>query len=400
MKSSAYKFLIAAASAAAISACGGKQEEDMAALVDRCWDTALEQSMMLAENALSQEGRLPRTYEDGKLFTSDYHSWISGFFPGTLWELYEHWPENEELRKYAEEYTGRVMPAKDLTSTHDLGFMIFCSSGNAYRLTGEEKYRDAVLTAAESLASRYNAKTGVIMSWNPRGDWKYPVIIDNMMNLEMLMWAGRESGDSTLTDIALSHAETTLRNHFRDDFSSWHVVSYNPETGEAELKQTHQGYSDDSAWARGQAWALYGYTMMYRMSGRPEFLDQARGVADFIASHPNLPEDGIPWWDFDDPDIPNVPRDASAAAVMASAYLELSTLDKSADSQRWRAMAERQIRSLASPEYLAEPGTNGGFILKHSVGNMNKDSEVDVPLSYADYYFLEALGRLGKLMGK
>ena len=398
MKSRAYKFLIAAASAAAISACGGKQEEDMAALVDRCWDTALEQSMMLAENTLSQEGRLPRTYEDGKLFTADYHNWISGFFPGTLWELYEHWPENGELRKYAEEYTGRVMPAKDLTSTHDLGFMIFCSSGNAYRLTGEEKYRDVILAASQSLATRYNDRTGVIMSWNPNDKWKYPVIIDNMMNLEMLMWAGKETGDSSLVNIALSHAETTLRNHFREDGSSWHVVSYNPETGEAEVKQTHQGYSDDSAWARGQAWALYGYTMMYRLTGRQEFLDQARKTAAFIADNPNLPEDGIPWWDFDDPDIPNAPRDASAAAVMASAYLELSTLDKSADSQRWRALAEKQLRSLASPEYLAEPGTNGGFILKHSVGNLNKDSEVDVPLSYADYYFLEALGRLEKLL--
>lgn len=398
MKSSAYKILIAAASAAAISACGGKQEEDMAALVDRCWNTALEQSMMLAENALSQEGRLPRTYEDGKLFTADYHSWISGFFPGTLWELYEHWPENEELRKYAEEYTGRVMPAKDLTSTHDLGFMIFCSSGNAWRLTGEEKYRDVVLTAAESLASRFNGKTGVIMSWNPNETWKYPVIIDNMMNLEMLMWAGRETGDSSLVNIALSHAETTLRNHFREDGSSWHVVSYNPETGDVELRQTHQGYSDDSAWARGQAWGLYGYTMMYRLTGRQEFLDQARKIAAFIADNPNLPEDGIPYWDFDAPDIPDALRDASAGAIMASAFLELSTLDKSGDSGRWRALAEKQLRSLASPAYLAEPGTNGGFILKHSVGHLGKGSEVDVPLSYADYYFLEALGRLEKLL--
>ena len=210
--------------------------------------------------------------------------------------------------------------------------------------------------------------------------------------------AGRETGDSSLVNIALSHAETTLRNHFREDGSSWHVVSYNPETGDVELRQTHQGYSDDSAWARGQAWGLYGYTMMYRLTGRQEFLDQARKIAVFIADNPNLPEDGIPYWDFDAPDIPDALRDASAGAIMASAFLELSTLDKSGDSGRWRALAEKQLRSLASPAYLAKPGTNGGFILKHSVGHLGKGSEVDVPLSYADYYFLEALGRLEKLL--
>lgn len=392
------RIFIAAAALAAVSACGGNQEEELQALVDRCWDTALGQSMTLAESVLSEEGRLPRTFEDGKLQTADYHSWICGFFPGTLWELYEHYPDNAQLREYAEAYTERVFPAKDLTSTHDLGFMIFCSSGNAWRLTGDAEYRDVVLTAAESLATRFNGKTGVIMSWNPNKVWKYPVIIDNMMNLEMLMWAGRETGDSSLVNIALSHAETTLRNHFREDGSSWHVVSYNPETGDVELRQTHQGYSDDSAWARGQAWGLYGYTMMYRLTGRQEFLDQARKIAVFIADNPNLPEDGIPYWDFDAPDIPDALRDASAGAIMASAFLELSTLDKSGDSDRWRAFAEKQLRSLASPAYLAEPGTNGGFILKHSVGNMNKNSEVDVPLSYADYYFLEALGRLEKLL--
>ena len=367
-------------------------------MIDRCYDTALSQSMMLAESTSPLEGMLPRTFEDGELKTTDYCGWVCGFFPGTLWELYEHYPDNARLRGYAEEFTARVFPAKDMTSTHDLGFMVFCSSGNAWRLTGDTKYRDVILAASQSLATRYNGKTGVIMSWNPNDTWKYPVIIDNMMNLEMLMWAGKEAGDSSLVNIALSHAETTLRNHFREDGSSWHVVSYNPETGDVELKQTHQGYSDDSAWARGQAWGLYGYTMMYRLTGRQEFLDQARKIAVFIADNPNLPEDGIPYWDFDAPDIPDALRDASAGAIMASAFLELSTLDKSGDSDRWRTLAEKQLRSLASPAYMAEPGTNGGFILKHSVGHLGKGSEVDVPLSYADYYFLEALGRLEKLL--
>ena len=389
--------ILLAAAVATLPACKSESDQ-LNELIDKTFERAAEQSVSLAKDVLPEEGRFPRTYEDGQIRTADYHSWICGFFPGTLWELCEYYPDNEELRGYAEAFTERVAPAQWLTDTHDLGFMVFCSAGNAYRLTGDEKYKTMVENAAHSLATRFNPKTGVIMSWNPRGNWKYPVIIDNMMNLEMLMWAGEQEHNDTLTSIAISHAETTMHNHFRPDYSSYHVVSYNPETGEAEYHQTHQGYADDSAWARGQAWGLYGFTMMYRLTGKEEFLDQAKHIAAFIAGHPNLPEDGVPYWDFNAPDIPNAPRDASAAAVMASGFLELSTFDKGPDAERWKALAIRQLRSLAGTDYLAEPGTNGGFLLKHSVGNMNKNSEVDVPLSYADYYFLEALLRLKKLL--
>ena len=200
--------------------------------------------------------------------------------------------------------------------------------------------------------------------------------------------------------MADSHAQTTLRHHFRDDYSCYHVVSYDTLSGQPHFKGTHQGYADNSAWARGQAWALYGYTMMYRETGKTEYLEQARKVASYIKNHPNLPDDKIPYWDFDAPDIPAAPRDASAAAVMASGLIELSQLDKSKEGADWLELAEMQIRSLSSPEYLAEPETNGGFILKHSVGNYNKNSEVDVPLSYADYYYVEALLRLKKLQNE
>ncbi len=389
--------LLLAAAFAALPSCQSDKDE-LARLIDKTFERASEQSIALAEAVLPQEGRLPRTFEDGELKTADYRSWICGFFPGTLWELCEYYPDNAELRRYAEIYTDRVAPAQWLTDTHDLGFMVFCSAGNAYKVTGEEKYKTIVENAARSLATRFSEKTGVIMSWNPRGEWKYPVIIDNMMNLEMLMWAGKEMQDDTLLKIAQTHAETTLHNHFRPDYSSYHVVSYNPETGKAEFRQTYQGYADDSAWARGQAWGLYGYTMMYRLTGRQEFLDHAKHIAAFIAGHPNLPADGVPYWDFNAPDIPDAKRDASAAAVMASGFLELSTFDEGPDAARWKELAIKQIRTLASPEYLAGKGTNGGFLLKHSVGNMNKNSEVDVPLSYADYYFLEALLRLKKML--
>ena len=392
------KFTILLAAALAVLPSCKSEKDELAQLIDKTFERASSQSIALAEAVLPQEGRFPRTFENGEVKTADYRSWICGFFPGTLWELCEYYPDNAELRRYAEIYTDRVAPAQWLTDTHDLGFMVFCSAGNAYRLTGEEKYRTMVENAARSLSTRFSDKTGVIMSWNPRGNWKYPVIIDNMMNLEMLMWAGKEMQNDTLLNIAQTHAETTLRNHFRPDYSCYHVVSYNPETGEAEFKQTHQGYADESAWARGQAWALYGFTMMYRLTGRAEFLEQAKHVAAFIANHPNLPQDGVPYWDFNAPDIPYAKRDASAAAVMASGFLELSTFDKGEDAARWKALAIKQLRTLASPEYLAEKGTNGGFLLKHSVGNMNKDSEVDVPLSYADYYFLEALLRLRKML--
>jgi hypothetical protein len=333
------------------------------------------------------------------LKTVGYKSWVSGFFPGVLWYLYENDP-TEELKRYAELYTSRVEPAKNMTSTHDLGFMLYCSFGNGYRLTHDSTYLEVLKTGSKSLATRFNSKIGAINSWGARGKWQYPVIIDNMMNLEMLSFVAKKTGKESYMDMINAHAQTTLKQHFRPDNSCYHVVSYDTITGLPHAKNTHQGYADESAWSRGQAWALYGYTMMYRETGKPEYLEQARKVARFIKNHPNLPSDKVPYWDFDAPDIPNTPRDASAAAVMASALIELSQLDKSEEASAWFDLAEAQIRSLSSPDYLAEFGTNGGFILKHSVGNLNKNSEVDVPLSYADYYYVEALLRLKKIQNE
>lgn len=367
-----------------------KQEEPLSGVIERGLNVSRQQTLLLAKELEAKENRLPKTYENGVLQTANYKSWISGFFPGVLWYLYEDTP-TEELKKYAELYTLRVMPAKDMTSTHDLGFMLYCSFGNGYRLTGNKSYMDVMKVGAESLASRYNDKVGAIKSWNSNKKWQFPVIIDNMMNLEFLSFMALNTGNSRFREIADKHAKTTLSNHFRSDNSCYHVVSYDTITGIPHAKQTHQGYADNSSWARGQAWALYGYTMMYRETNNKVYLEQARKVALFIKNHPNLPADKVPYWDFDAPDIPKAYRDASAAAIMASAFLELSSLDKSEDRIEWLKLGEQQIRSLSSPLYLAEPNTNGGFILKHSVGNFNKKSEVDVPLTYADYYYVEAL---------
>lgn len=373
------------------------EKETMNEVIDRVLSTSTRHALALAHKVEPMQGKLPQTFEGDTLRTNSYRAWISGFFPGVLWYLYENDVKNEELKQYAVLYTERVAPADTMTSTHDLGFMLNCSAGNGYRITGEQRYRDIITRGAHSLATRFSPGTGVIKSWKSNAKWQYPVIIDNMMNLEMLADVAGLDGDTTLLDIANTHAHTTMLNHFRPDYTCFHVVSYDSITGKPHFRGTHQGYADSSAWARGQGWALYGYTMMYRETGLTEYLEHARKVADMIVNHPNMPEDKVPYWDFNAPDIPNALRDASSAAIMASGFVELSQLDKSRDSGRWLRFAEEQIRSLASPEYLAAPGTNGDFILKHSVGNLNKNSEVDVPLTYADYYFVEALMRLKKL---
>lgn len=345
------------------------------------------------------EGVLPKNYTkaNDSLGTAKSNSWISGFYPGTLLYLYEY-SQKPDLLKEAEKRLQLLEKEKDNKGTHDLGFMLYCSFGNALRLTGNTRYQDIMLTGAESLASRFNPTVGCIRSWDHNGDkWKFPVIIDNMMNLEFLNWASRVSGNTKYADISKIHANTTLKNHFRADNSSYHVIDYDPETGAVLHKHTHQGADHESAWARGQAWGLYGYTMMYRDIQDKTYLNQARKIAKFILDNPNLPEDGIPYWDYS-VSGPDVPRDASAAAITASALLELSGMVKGKESKRYLQAAEHILTSLSSPAYKAAIGTNGGFLLMHSTGHFPGNSEIDVPLSYADYYYIEALTRYHHLL--
>lgn len=372
-------------------------QEPISKVVERGLEFSRNQSRVLAKQLADKQGRLPRTYENGQLLTIDFHHWCCGFFPGVLWQLYGDKPD-EELRHYAELFTERCEPAKRLTNTHDLGFMLYCSFGQGYRLTGNPHYLDVIKEGTQSLMTRYNEQLGVIKSWESNKKWKYPVIIDNMMNLEMLCFMTRMTGNQHYMQIAQRHANTTMKNHFRKDYSTYHLVSFDPETGKPHVKQTVQGFADNSSWARGQAWGFYGYTMMYRETHNPKYLKQARRIANFIATHPHLPEDGVPYWDFDAEGIPNALRDASAAAIMACAFIELSQLDRKANAGRWLSVAERQIRTLSTPAYQAEAGTQGGFILKHGVGHLPGKSEVDVPLTYADYYYVEALLRMKKLL--
>lgn len=370
-------------------------QEPIEDVINRGLSAAKEHALLMAKNLEEKDGKLPKSIKDGKLETSSCYWWCSGFFPGELWYLYEY-TKDPELKRYAELYTDRLEKVQYVKTNHDVGFMLYCSYGNGYRLTGNERYKEILVQGARSLITRYNPNVQAIRSWG-NGPTPYLVIIDNMMNLELLTWAGRTTGDSTFTNIATRHADTTLKNHFRSDYSSYHVLTYDTLNGVAIRKQTRQGYADESAWARGQAWGLYGYTMMARETGNDVYLQQAKHIADFLMNHPSMPEDKIPYWDFDVPEIPNTPRDASSASIMASALIELSQLDKSSDASSYLAYAEDQLRSLTSPEYLADKGTNCNFILKHSTGYFKTNSEVDAPLTYADYYYVEALMRLREI---
>lgn len=338
----------------------------------------------------------PRNSEpDGTLNLVPSKDWTSGFFPGELWFLYEY-TQNNFWKKKAQQHTDILEKEKMNGSTHDMGFKVYCSFGNGYRLTQDEHYKEVLLQSARTLATRFKPAAGIIRSWDhSTAKWLCPVIIDNMMNLELLFWATKESKDSTFYRIAVDHARTTMKHHFRPDFSSYHVIDYDTITGQVLKKNTHQGFADESAWSRGQAWALYGYTMCYRETRLPEFLEQAQNIEKYLFTHPNMPEDLIPYWDFDAPGIPDEPRDVSAATVIASALYELSLYDPE-KGERYRSNADKIIENLTK-HYRATLKKDNGFLLLHSTGTKPTNTEVDVPIVYADYYFIEALMRKNKL---
>ncbi|WP_291907368.1 glycoside hydrolase family 88 protein [Chitinophaga sp. CB10] len=369
----------------------GKANRELLKKADESLQFAARQYKLMAQHL--PDSVLPKTTDakTGKLATSGSSWWCSGFYPGVNWYLFEY-TKDPAFKAEALKRQALVEKEKHNKRTHDLGFMMFCPFGNAYRITKDPAYKDVLLTSAASLSTRFNPTVGCIKSWD-HGNWKFPVIIDNMMNLELLTWASKNGGGKKYADIAKIHANTTIKNHFRPDYSSYHVIDYDPATGAVLQKKTHQGLADSSAWSRGQAWGLYGYTMMYRETKDKQYLAQAKHIADFILNHPHMPADLVPYWDYDAPTIPNAPRDVSAAAVAASALLELAKYTDKATGNRYWAAAETMLTSLCSPAYLAKEGENNDFILMHSVGSLPHNSEVDVPLTYADYYFVEALMR-------
>ncbi len=403
-----YAFLAGCGLAITAFACQERTTEQTKALalspafIDGQLDAAVAQIQVLADSVPAD--RMPRTFQADTSVSSNTAWWTSGFYPGSLLYLYEH-AGDERLLQLAKDKLAILEREQYNKGTHDLGFMLYCSFGHALRLTGDTAaYKEILVTGAESLISRYNPTVKAIRSWE---GWTYPVIIDNMMNLEFLTQASLLSGDPKFRDIAVIHANTTIRNHYRPDHSCYHVIDYDPADGSIVGKKTAQGAFDESAWARGQAWGLYGYVMMYRETGDDTYLDFAKKIATFILDHPNMPEDLVPYWDFDAPDLSDDSpyaaqykdnRDASTASILASALIELSTQTTGVESANYLTKAERMLQSLSAAPYKAQVGTNGGFILKHSVGSIPHNSEIDVPLTYADYYYIEALMRYKKLL--
>lgn len=355
----------------------------------------------LAADTLSirQYDRMPRNIEKGQTAWNFVGNgdWTCGFYAGILWFAYAY-THNPAWKTQADEATRALTPVAFRPHfDHDLGFMLNNSFGNGYRLTKDTMYKRVLLAAADSLAKLFNPRIGTILSWpgmRQTMGWPHNTIIDNMMNLELLFWASKNGGSRHLYDVAVKHAETTMANHFRPDYSAYHVVVYDTVTGKKIKGVTHQGYANTSMWARGQSWAIYGFTMVYRETKDPRFLDFAQKVADIYLKR--LPEDRVPFWDFDDPSIPNAPRDASAAAISASALLELSGYVKDHDKARYyRSQAETMLNALSAPPYRSGD-TNAAFLL-HSTGNLPAKGEIDASIIYADYYYMEGLLRLQRL---
>lgn len=357
------------------------------------------QLKFISEAASNTSGKLkfPRSLDNlGEIKFTSKRDWTSGFYPGTLWLMYDL-TKDSYWEKEAITFTELLESEQNNSSNHDIGFKMMSSYGLGYKFSKNEKYKDILIQSAKTLITRFDKNIGCIRSWDHHKDkWDYPVIIDNLMNLELLYWAGKETGDPVYYNIANTHLETTIKNHFRSDYSTYHVVSYDTSSGAAVFKGTHQGFSNESCWSRGEAWALYGYTMAYRETKNPKFLKQAEKIANYILNIAQLPNDFVPTWDFSLKNNPEEPKDASAAAVMASAFYELSTMTEK-KGNNYLKIANSMMNSLSSEDYLNTKGENNGFLLKHSTGAKPKNSEVDVPLIYADYYFLEALSRKIKL---
>ena len=394
-----FKKILSGIAVLAAVACSSEKDQ-LYSMIDQAFQNAEGRYITLADSLLQSDyGMLPHSLkDDGSLALVATYGWTSGFFPGLLWYIYEY-TGNGQVKSLAEKYTSFLEVERHNTGTHDIGFMMYCSYGNSQRLFPEDAKQQILINSADALCSRYSPVTGCIKSWDHKGDmgWHFPVIIDNMMNLELLLWAWKQTGDSKYLDVATSHARTTARNHFREDYSSFHVVNYDPLTGAVLSQGTFQGLSDDSSWSRGQGWGLYGYTVMYRFTQDKFYLEQAQNIARYIMSYQPAPKDKVFLWDYKAP--ADAPRDASAAALCASALLELRGLtDDARLADDAYTFAVDILRSLSSEAYTAASGTNGNFVLKHSVTSFPAGKEIDKPLCYADYYYFEALLRLKNIL--
>ena len=381
-----------------LAGCAGQKQAESNFIQENI-DNAVAQETIQTD-IIEKSGKIlnPRTIDkDGNIVYVPIDDWCSGFFPGNIWHMYELTGDQKWL-PLAEKYTEDLDSVQYLTWHHDVGFMIGSSYLNGYRFAGKEEYKPVIIQTAKSLSTRFRPAAGVLQSWDAdkgwqaeRG-WKCPVIIDNMMNLELLFWSAKNGGNKWLYDVAVKHAETTMKYHFRTDHSCYHVAVYDTLDGHFIKGVTHQGLADSTMWARGQAWAIYGYTMVYRETRDVRFLEVACQSADAYLRR--LPEDMVPYWDFDAPMSPLLPpKDASAAAVTASALIELSGyVNDEIKSRHYLDAAIAMLENLSSSAY--QSGTVNTAFLLHSVGHMPRGREIDASIMYADYYYIEALLRL------
>lgn len=395
------KVLLFSLSLCTCIACSvSKEEFNVGRALDYC-DEQVHRTLeeLSNENGIIDYRMMPRNIMDSlgtwHCRKASKEEWCSGFWPGILWYDYEY-TEDNTMKETAEKFTSSL---KFLSETpafdHDLGFLVFCSYGNGYRLTSNPAYKQIILDTADSLATLFNPRVGTILSW-PRNVGMFGghnTIMDNLINLEMLFWAAKNDGNPYLADIAISHADKTMKYQFRPDYTSYHVAVYDTLTGDFIRGCTHQGYSDDSMWARGQAWGIYGYTTVFRETKNMRYLDFVQKITDVYLK--NLPEDYVPYWDFNDVSIPKAPRDASAAAIVASALIELSTYLPAEKSLEYENAAIKMLTSLSSEKY--KSGKRKPSFLLHSTGHKPAKSEIDASIIYADYYYMEALLRLKKL---
>jgi len=392
MKLTSLLFLASLTIGSTILAQPTPRDQKMSQLIAENYALANSQYLLMMKQVPND--RMPQSYDEktNKLLSREITWWCTGFYPGSLLYIYEQ-TQDENIKAEAMRALKVIEPNQTYTGNHDLGFMMYNSFGNAYRLFKDEKYKQIIFRSAESLSTRYRPTMKSIQSWNKNQYFNCPVIIDNMMNLEMMNWVSQNGGDAKYQQIAETHANTTMKEFYRADYSSFHVVDFDETTGKVLKKVTHQGAANTSSWSRGQAWGLYGFITMYRSTKNEVYLNHAKKIAAFYLNHPNLPADKIPYWDFDAGQQPIAKRDASAAAIAASALMELAQYSKGAEKENYINSAVIMLTSLSNDTYRAKVGENGGFILKHAVGALPLNSEVDVPLIYADYYFLEALKR-------
>ena len=395
--------ILAVAAATAFGGFAGEeQEKSLEAALPRIFARSVEHYRAIDAKATplmkGEDGKdlFPNSWDakTGQLAMRSIFNWTSGHFPGTIWYLYEG-TQDAALKDMAVKWTERLAPNSTADTNHDLGFIMYCSFGNARRLMKTDRYDALLIETAETLSKRYSPALGLIRSWGKRDEKKnFLVSPDNLMNLELMEAATRISKNPEFDRIARSHATITARHHFRADGGCYHVLDYDQETKRVKEVKRGQGASVETAWSRGQSWAIYGYTMMFRETKDPLFLEMAMKCADFAINNPNMPEDGVPYWDYG---APGEERDTSAGSILASALFELSTLAPAEKGPAYRAFAVKALASLASPAYFAAAGENGDFLLMHGVGHKPGGSQIDTPLVYGDYYFAEALIRFRRL---